>query len=75
MKSGTLLSQVASRTMPHEVKSTHALHSHYKYKHLSWGKYDEEEKMPNLRLGNVFQKVDSKWDESYHFLRSPLRAN
>ena len=54
MKSGTPLSQVASRTMPHEVKSTHALHSHYKYKHLSWGKYDEEKKRPDLRLDNVF---------------------
>ncbi|CAH3109247.1 unnamed protein product [Porites lobata] len=40
--------------MPHEVKSTHALHSHYKYKHLSWGKYDEEKKRPDLRLDNVF---------------------
>ena len=40
---------------PHEVKSTdmHCMHSHYKYKQMSWRKNDEDERMPDLRLGNV----------------------
>ena len=44
------------------------LHSRYKYKHLSWRKYDEEEKKPDLRLGNVFQlpsrRISRRWTRS-----------
>ena len=64
---------------PHEVKSTDM-----RCILTTKIKYDEEEKMPDLRLGNVFQlplkpaylqKVDSKWDKPCDFFRSPLRAN
>ena len=33
----------------------YALHSQYKYKQMSWRKNDEEERMPDNRLGKVFQ--------------------
>ena len=54
---------------PHEVKiHRYALHSHYKYKQMSWRKKDEEERIPDLRLGNVFQlpsrRISRKWTRS-----------
>ena len=43
----------------------YARHSHYKYKQTSRRKKDEEEKMPDLRLGNVFQlpcrRISRRW--------------
>ena len=44
------------------------MHSHYKYKKMSWEKNDEEEKMPDLRLGNVFhlpsRRIFRRWNRS-----------
>ena len=44
------------------------MHSHYKYKQKSWEKNDEEEKKPDLRLGNVFQlpsqRISRRWTRS-----------
>ena len=43
----------------------YARHSHYKYKQTLRGKKDEEEKMPDLRLSNVFQlpcrRISRRW--------------
>ena len=60
----TLLSLVT----PHEAAWSkihrYALHSPFKYKHLSWGKYE----MPDFRLGNVFQlpsrRISRRWTRS-----------
>ena len=55
MKSGTLLSQVACFTKPLEVKSTdmHCILPTKIKIFCAWGKYDEKEKMPDPRPGNV----------------------
>ena len=46
----------------------YARHSHYKCKQTSRGKKDEEKKMPDLRLGNVFQlpcrRISRRWTRS-----------
>ena len=56
--------QKAARSKIHR----YALHSHYKYKQMSWRKNDEEERMPDLRLGNVFQlpsrRISRRWTRS-----------
>ena len=46
----------------------YALHSHYRYRHLSWRKYDEEEKLPDLCSADVFQlpsrRISRRWTRS-----------
>ena len=57
MKSGTLNSFKNSEMHEAACSKIHqsALHSQYQYKQMSWRKtYDEEEKLPDPPLGNVF---------------------
>ena len=53
----------------------YALHSQYKYKQMSWRKNDEEERMPDNRLGKVFQLPSRRTSRRWTRTRSPLRAN
>ena len=80
-----MMSNKPQELKPLEWSKIHryARHSHYKYKQTLRGKKDEEEKMPDLHLGNVSQlpcrRISRRWTRSgtnlVLFFRRPLRAN